>query len=348
MTTTKIRRISLDQDKSLLVDFLFRYLTSDSDERRFDWLYLKNPSGLAQAWALEDSHTGAIVGVSAVFPRTFHVGGEDVLGFVLGDFCIHPNFRSLGPAIQLQKACLEQMDSDIRTIGYDFPSEGMLAVHRRLGAEPGKRMIRFAKPLRVDRKVAEMVKSPKVSLAARALGNQLLKWRDTGVSLSQTEIIARHEGSCQDEFSTLAAKACPNQGICVARTAEYLNWRYLAHPFQTFEILTARRCGALVAYLVLNQTGDDDARIVDLLGIEDRRLVENLVAYAVKLLRGRGVITLSAPLLTSHPSGHPFLRLGFTKRDSCPVITYHVPRVPSQVRKEREPEWFLMDGDRES
>ncbi len=346
MTTIKIRRISFAQDKNLLIDFLLRYLTSDSDERRFDWLYLKNPSGLAQAWALEDSQTGGILGVSAVFPRRFYIGGEDVLGFVLGDFCIHPNFRTLGPAIQLQKACLEQIDSEIRTIGYDFPSEGMLAVHRRLGAEPGKRMIRFAKPLRVDRKVAEMVKSPTVSRGARALGNQLLKWRDAPVSLSQTEIIARHEGSCQEEFSTLSAKACPSQGICVARTAEYLNWRYLAHPFQTFEILTARRRGTLAAYLVLNQNGHD-ARIVDLFGMEDRRLVDNLVVYALKLLRGRGVITLSASL-SSHPSVHPFVRLGFRERDSCPVITYLDFRVSSQVRKDREREWFLMDGDRES
>ncbi len=345
--TIAIRRIALQRERALLIDFLAKYLTPHSNDRRFDWLYLGNPIGQAQVWLAEDTRTGAMLGTSAVFPRRFYVRGKETLGFVLGDFCIHPGFRSLGPAIQLQKACIHEMESSIRTLGYDFPSERMLAVHRRLGVRPRDRLIRLAKPLRMDRKVAEKIRVPLVARNMSRLGNQVLKWRDRRRKLSRMEQIGWHAGSCGEEFSTLAVTVSVDHEVCLARTADYLNWRYVAHPYQKFEILTARRDGALEAYLVLKQEGED-ACIVDLFGAEYPGLLSGIVAHTVELLRRRGVVTVSAPVLASHRWVHLFERLGFVKRESTPVITYPAAGTFSGDQDEREAKWFLMDGDRES
>ena len=342
-----IRRLSLEQERSALIQFLRRYLTPHSAEHRFAWLYLENPNGNAQVWVAEDSTSGELVGASAVFPKRLHLDGKETLGFVFGDFCIHPGYRSLGPAVQLQRACLEQMSLEIRTIGYDFPGAGMLPVHRRLGRQPEDRLVRLAKPLRVDRKISEKVPRGGIARTLSAVGNGVLGWSDRWRSVPARAEIAWHQGRCGEEFSALAAKTAPRTGITTARTATYLNWRYLDHPIRHFDILTARRDGVLMACAVVTRDAED-ACIVDLFGMEEREVLTGLLCHAVESLRSLDIVTVSAHLLASHPWLRLFARLGFVQRDSSPVIFYRAGGGGGFAGKAPAPGWFLMDGDRES
>jgi len=342
-----IRRIAVEPDRQLLIEFLRRYLTPESTELRFAWLYLANPAGQAQAWVAEDTKTKEVVGTSAVFPRCLYVDGEEARGFVLGDFCIRPEYRSLGPAVQLQRACLEQMSPEIRAMGYDLPGNSMLPVHRRLGTAPQNRLVRLAKPLRVDRKVAERIPIKVLASGLRLIGNRVLEARDLLRRKPLKDELAWHRGPFEQEFSTLAARVSANHGIATARTASFLNWRYRAHPLRQFEILTARRDGELAAYVILTHDAQD-ARIVDLFGIQDWELLSGLLAHAVQFLRGLNVVTVSAHVLATHPWIGLFAASGFRPRDSCPVVFYSLE--PELACKGRPPttSWFLMDGDRES
>jgi GNAT superfamily N-acetyltransferase len=342
-----IRRLALEAERQLLIDFLYRHLTRQSTERRFGWLYLGNPSGHAQVWVAENPQTREMVGASAVFPRRLYINGRQTLGFVLGDFCIHPDYRSLGPAVRLQRACLEEMNPEIRTMGYDLPGDRMLPVHRRLGIAPQDRLIRLAKPLRVNRKVAGKIPMKGLVRGLSSIGNKALKWRDAVRAFSAAHEIAWHQGPCGEEFSTLAARVSAGQGITTARTAAYLNWRYLSHPLRHFEILTARCDGVLAGYLILTREAED-ACVVDLFGIEDWELLSSLLAYAVEFLRGLAVVTVNTHVLATHRWMRLFARSGFAPRDSCPVVFY--PSFPKAVadREASATSWFLMDGDRES
>lgn len=68
-----------------------------------------------------------------------------------------------------------------------------------------------------------------------ALGD---RWpRRNGLSVSL------HDGRFGEEFSDLARKVGNRCGACVQRTADYLNWRYLANPLYSYEVLAARRDG---------------------------------------------------------------------------------------------------------
>jgi hypothetical protein len=188
---------------------------------------------------------------------------------------------------------------------------------------------------------------PSVAKGVSVIGNRILKLRDQMEHSAVKEGISQHEGACQEEFSALAARVSGSYGICVARTGPYLNWRYLAHPFERFEMLTARRNGILNGYLVMLQEGEH-ARIVDLFGMPDPTLLAGLILKAVELMRGRGAMTLSAPLLASHPWIPLFKGLGFRERDSCPVIFYPRAQCPQEDKAGSERRWFLMDGDRDS
>src|SRR5690349_12414253 len=116
-----VQPVDLQRDRDVLITTLREYLTPTSNERRFDWLYRQNPHGDPKVWLARDSESGEVVGTSAAFRRQALFNGSAKKGWVLGDFCIAEKYRSLGPALQLQRATLaaiaELPESDFC---YDF------------------------------------------------------------------------------------------------------------------------------------------------------------------------------------------------------------------------------------
>src|SRR6266403_2361769 len=152
-----IRSANLDVDRQLLADLLCNNLSPNAVGQRFDWLYLRNPHGSARAWIAIDENTGKGVGAAAAFPRRLSIAGSSRAGYVLGDFCIDRQYRSLGLALQLQRTCLEQVGSEGPASSYDFPSDRMMAIYRRMQIGPIGHVVRWSKPLRVDRNMGELV-----------------------------------------------------------------------------------------------------------------------------------------------------------------------------------------------
>jgi hypothetical protein len=340
-----IRPADLALDKELIIDTLFQYLTPLSDARRFDWLYRGNPHGQARTWIAIDTDNHTPVGMASAFPRRFSIGGREELGWVLGDFCINDQYRSLGPALQLQRACLGAVDAEAIAFCYDFPSQPMMAVYKRLHIDPSGRMLRLSKPLRVDREVRKFVKKPAVVRGLSLVGNLFLELRDRIPRNRNTLTISLHEGNCGEEFSRLAQEVNGQYGVCVERSAAYLNWRYLANPLYNYELLTIRHEGMLLAYAIFTH-GCEDTILVELFGIGNPSVIANLVYGVVALLRERGLVTVSLPIWESHP-WVPLLRcLGFQVREASPVITY--PYSQSTRSRFEGLDWFLMHGDRDS
>src|SRR5215467_13505719 len=122
-----LREADLVQDEELLVALGRKYLP-EMTAPRFRWLYRENPFGPARVWLALDDTGRTPVGMASVFPRRGYVRGSEVLGCVLGDFCISEDYRSLGPAAKLQRACLSSIKACDFAFYYDFPSSGMIAV----------------------------------------------------------------------------------------------------------------------------------------------------------------------------------------------------------------------------
>jgi len=292
-----------------------------------------------------DQTKHSILGVAAAFPRRFYLGNDKVTGWVLGDFCFDPQFRSLGPALQLQRACLDILESTQGVFCYDFPSESMVAVYKRLGVGVTGKMLRLAKPLRVDRKVKEMVKNAAVQRVVTSVGNVLLKRASPRAEVDQSLEVAVHPQFCGEEFTLFAREQCGKFGSCLERSAEYLNWRYLSNPLARHEIVTARRDDRLVGYVVWT-FGKEDASIVDFFGEEDSGMARRLVTEIVTVAQERGIVTLSVSLNESHPWLSLFCEMGFRLRDSVPVVI--IPsKTFSQKIDPRLTGWYLMQGDRD-
>jgi len=342
----RIRRAEIRTEREALIEFLSIYLSERTDEQRYDWLYNRNPEGEARAWVAVDEGSGQIAGVAAAFPRRIVYAEEMMKGYVLGDFCIHPVHRSLGPALALQRACLEDLSEESAAFVFDFPSAAMQAVYARLHVEGQERLIRFAKPLRADRKMAERMHLRFVARGLTSLANASLRMRDRFLRGTSNWTVTSQAGPWGKEFTKGARSWSQATGCCVARTAEYLNWRYHEHPYRRYEMLTARQDDRLGGYLVYHRE-EQSLQIDDLLaeGDDARR---TLLLKAVAIGREHRVDTLSATWLSSHPGSQLLRKCGFRPRESRPVILLSLPQLGRSRGCEPKDPWYLMDGDRES
>ena len=342
-----IREADLEADRDVLIGMLSRYLSPHANGVRYDWLYCANPYGPAQVWLATDTSSDTIIGVAGAFPRLVYVDNHEVLSWVLGDFCIHDQYRSLGPALQLQRACIEGLNRHKVAFCYDLPSRRMMAIYQRLRIESSFNMVRLVMPLRVDRKVRDHVSHPLAARMLSGLGNLCLGLYHRCWQASRAVTVAVHHGYCGAEFSTLARQIGGRYGISVKRSEAYLNWRYLDHPHSRYEMMTAHHKGVLAAYVVFTHDGDD-ATLVDLFGIDNAEVMSALILQVIAHLRQRSAITVSALISQSHPWRALMQRLGFKERETTPVVIYIPPCMEYSNPQIREARWLLMHGDRES
>jgi hypothetical protein len=207
-------------------------------------------------------------------------------------------------------------------------------------------MLRLAKPLRVDRKVREVVSSPLLARGVSGVGNLLLARRGRRARRDESLAISVHRGECDAEFSALAHAMHGGDSICTQRSAAYLNWRYVSNPLVHYEILTARREGVLLACAVFTHSAED-AILVDLCGV-DAAVIASLLDSVVDLLRQRGVMTVSAPMFATHPWVPLLQQVGFRVRETRPMVVYVPAHSAVQRSRFEETPWFCMHGDRDS
>jgi GNAT superfamily N-acetyltransferase len=337
-----VRPADLQADRVQLIRSLSEYINPSADARRFDWLYLQNPHGTARAWLAKDGASGHYIGVSAIFPRRMKVRQQEITACIFGDFGIERDYRTLGPALLLQRATISGMRAAGFAFGYDLPSTSMLGVYRRLNIAPRESLVRMAKPLRANRKVSRSVRPAVIARSVSAAANFMLAKRDSLRRSRGRAAITPHEGRFAEEFTALANRVDAAGSGHIHRTAEYLNWRFLDHPHCRFEILTAREEKQVKGYIVFLEEGGD-ARIVDWFAEDPVEIRRALVAQAIDILRSRGCETLSLPISASHPWCSDLKTLGFRPRESQPIVT-----LDNQTDAAEEPSWLFLEGDRES
>lgn len=329
-------------DGDALLKLLQENLSGSIDRRRFDWLYRECPGGEAVVWLAVQEGDGRLVGAAAAFPRRMNIAGQIKTGCVLGDFCISRDYRSLGPALQLQRKCLEAVMNGPFSAGYDLPSTSMLAIYRRLGIKTEGRLVRMTKLLRSNAKIAARVRSRLLARGLSTVANAVLSAR-TSSKLKSGATIESHDGRFGPEFTNLAARGANRLGMSVERSADYLNWRYLDHPQHKYEILTARRGARLQGYLVFLQQGTA-ANVVDCFA-ETAEVRGDLIRGVVNLQQTRKGESVNMAVLESHSLCAELRDLGFRSRESVPAVFLEPKRTSSAAAGT---EWYLLDGDRES
>jgi GNAT superfamily N-acetyltransferase len=344
-----IREGDIQADGEVIAKTLRAHLTPLADRARYDWLYKRNPHGAVRVWLAIDEK-GEVIGSAAAFPRALDMSQRKTFGWVFGDFCVSDKHRSLGPAVALQRALLQAADAGGVPVSYDFPSTAMTAVYKRLKMQPAAQMIRMAKLLRVNRKVGEHVRNETLANAISSVGNIFLSAISSRPKFRRGIKVSLLESSCGPEFDLLDERSTGRYGLCVQRSSDYLNWRYLENPYKKHQLMTAKRDESLLGFVVFSQNGQG-GEIVDVFGEDDELVIGRLISEVVELFRRSGVITVSAELIGSHPWTEVFKKLGFYPRESKPFIVYAPAETRSPLTNNGalvDQSWFITGGDRDS
>jgi hypothetical protein len=343
--TVQLRQADLAADRSALVELFRRCLTAGFTPERLDWLYSKGPWGPARTWVMYSDADNKIVGAGAAFPRHMYFDGEERIGCVLADFCVSAEYRSLGPSLRLQRALVQTAQESPFDFFYDFPSRSMLAIYKRLQIPESGQMVRWAKLLRAEKKISHAIGNQWIAKGLATVIDPLLVRRGRRNFSGQCKV-ELHEEKCGLEFTQFDRQFQKRPGVQTVRSAEYLNWRYLESPDDTFKILTARRRSELAGYVVCTANSEEGA-IVDLSAVDEPSIVASLLNAVSNYVSdcGASVITINA--VSSHPWSREFTRAGFLARDGSPFVASMSSAADIGAHRFTEC-WYGMRGERDS
>jgi hypothetical protein len=343
--TISVRPVHQESDNQEFLAILQANLPSLPHARRFKWLYCDNPDGPAWSWFALQGSLQQIIGVTSVFPRSMWVGSELQMCGQVGDFAVSASHRTLGPALLLQRATFDPVDSGALAFCYDCPPhQAGMSTFRRLGIQPNCKVARYALPLRVDSQLRKRLGA--ASVVPAAAGNLLLRlhrlsaWKTRARNLE----VSDHRGAFGEEFSKLDEAVKGPNAIRGRRGAAHLNWRYREDPLKRYEILTARRKGELIAFAILRTT-NEVVTIVDLFGMELHQTAFSLLAAIVERFQ-KSHQTVEAFLSEGHELVAHLLKMRFRLRsEAAQVVAYARPQSAVSGFLERRPIWSFSQAE---
>lgn len=324
----RTRAVDFVADRDELLNVLKRNLRDVPHEARFSWLYLNNPAGQAQSWFLYDEH-GSAVGIASLIRRATWMGEASATCGQVADFGIDLSFRSLGPAIRLQRCTFEPVLKGELAFCYDCPPHDLgMAMFDRLGLKETCRMQGYVKLLRADRQLERLLGKPAGRMVS-GITNPLLRMQSSRSPSSGKLDFSAYTGEFTDEFSNLDLALRTAVSIRNRRSAEDLNWRFRENPLQKFEVLIARQHGDLAGYLIYSVT-EEDAYVFDLSGHNLCETGPELLDALTSALRNRAVHTIRAQVPKGNALASVFMKAGFTLRgDGARIVAFSEPGTES-------------------
>ncbi len=329
-----IRLASLEDEHEQLIEILDRNLPARPNREIQNRRYA-NPLGPGWSWVAHPKGGSTIAAMASVFPRLFWVDGKKVVCGQVVEFAVEPMYRSLGPAVLLQRATFEPANSGDVAFCYDCPPHDRgMSTFLRLGMHSSSDVIRYALLLRSDEFLGKRLGTGVWTRPLVATANAVLKARRSSRPVSGVEI-CQHNKSFDEEFSCLD-QITPSSGrVRGSRAAEELNWRYLEDPLAArgsesvsmgrYRVLTARRAGELVAFAVLFVLRNGMAWIADLFGCVGE-FEGALLEAVIDLCRRTSVIRLDALCAADSSFSSLLENAGFRARERVyRVVAYENP-----------------------
>jgi hypothetical protein len=250
---------------------------------RIEWLYEQNPEGPARTWLGQaPAPESTIIGCGSLYPRWMDFRGRTYRVGNLVDFAVDKLHRIAGSAVAIQSAIArESLDFGFDLV-YVWPNSRSLAVFKRVGYTVLGKTSRWVKPIRVEKKLGEVLKNPIITkVVAKGIDGFLLSndWRKIILKMStgslRTEIVRRADF----RFDALWNRV-PSPHFIGVKNALYLNWRYADCPTEAyyFYCLVDNLSQDLLGYAVFSLK-DDIAMIEDL-------FVDGLAEHLAILLLG--------------------------------------------------------------
>ena len=284
------------------------------DSRRFS-CYFNNPQEPGEILVLRSELDG-VVGTAGVHVCRMTIDGQSHRAGHAVNLAIAPQYRTAGPAIQLQRAVLESARHSGQSLMLGV-TERAVAVQKRAGylhVRSGSK--RRTRVLRSEHKLQRYLKLPALAKCA-AFGVDLALWgispearrrRPSGWSV---ELATKFD----DRFDRLWDRAQSQFAITTERSSKFLNWRYRDCCDDEFRTLClCDTTGELAGYAVFNHRGPT-VRFSDLICAQPDDL-EILIVEALRHVRSLrpAVHSVSVPYFGNRFLPVVLRRCGFIQR----------------------------------
>ena len=340
----EIRRAALDDFEQIfdLVDTVFGFKRGRA---AYEWLYRANPNGVAHCWLAFECSSGELVASQCRFPWPMAHGSECIEGEFAGDFATLPRSQRQG----LYQTCAEVRDShpaQDRIVVLGAPnakSRGALKKmgrqHNILGPFPFARVpLDYTKILR-----SRSWPQGAAAIVGNAANSALGLWQNRCWATSGEVRIEelRHFDSGIDAVTKHCMSTpdfwCPHD-------ADFLNWRYLQHPLNSYVALGALVDDEVRGYSVV-RFEDDRATLMEFAASPTQPAVaQELLRASIDLAREAGCLTLAFYATSGWRFWSLFRSVGFASRESEMYISALCPERPEVLQEEN---WQLLPGDKD-
>jgi hypothetical protein len=287
----------------------------------FDWLYRGNPAGVAHCWVLEEKATGRLISQEAQWPWPLAHGPKPCLGYLLGDSGVAPDWRHQGIA-EVRRRATDADPLDAAAVKFGWPNEksvGRLRKHARLHQLIG----------------------PVLEGAFDLGGGPRSAWRRLWAAACRRGLRVEEVTRFDSGFDALTERTMTWKGFWCPHDAEFLNWRYFAHPTRSYLALAALDGDDPAGYCVLRSDGHT-ALLMEFAAPEASAAPRLLLQRALEAARDAGCRRLAfhAPPGWRHwPS---FRAAGFAERRSDRTLHVRGTPDPDAYRIEG---WQVLPGD---
>jgi hypothetical protein len=329
---------------------------------RLDWLYgTGNPFGPTRTWLLKTGDSNDAVGVASIVPREIRVDGVNRRAGVLADFVVLPKHRSAGPAVLLQRSVAEGSASAGFELTFGYPNAKAWPILARVGYKAVATATPWFGAVRTRQKLAKFISAKLesrltaerastcanlVAAASSGLADRGLFWfRRQALWRAARRFRYETLDRADERFDTLL-EAAPSR-IVPIRSADFLNWRYTAHPtvrYKFFAIFSGAS-DKLEGYAIYS-VGPGNVCLQDIVGGEPFILELLLMGVAAAAYRERAeLVTVSYVGKRSIPEA--LERVHFVQRqDNRRLIVQCRLLADEEAKTVLAPDnWALMDGE---
>jgi GNAT superfamily N-acetyltransferase len=308
----------------------------------YDWLYLANPVGIARCTLVFERCSGELVSSRSGWPWPVAHGSKRIEGQLGGDVVTLPRLQRQGIG-ELRRQFNEAHPCHGHTIKFGIPNAKSRAVTTKYGRVPpfgplpnGTLVLDSANYLQsrsLPRRVARII--------GKTADLAMDRWRDKTLA-SPSNIRIEELQRFESDIDELTYRCMSTPTYWCPHEAEFLNWRYLENPLNSYLSQAVLEGDEIKAYSVI-RIKDKHAILMEFVAPRvPKSLASALLHAIIQVARDAGCNEINFYATSSWRFWSIFRQAGFFKRGPEVYVTARCPNL-SDVSEEEK--WQLLPGD---
>lgn len=312
-----------------------------TDSQWFNWSHRQNPFGDNYFWLAREKEAGKLIGSTGLLPRRMSSSSQPLLAGQAEGINVDEEHRGAQAALKLQRALIAHLPETELDFVFGM-TETAAAVFKRCRYQEIGAFHNWVKPIRSEYKFKDKIRTTILRKGVASLVDLSLRLYslESRIFLSH-RIKVNFDAPIDERFESLFSENS-NGSITVARTREFLEWRFRHEPDTRFHILTLENPQQeLLGYMVYilgesGRNGDYAAGIQDFF-YRDQKSLKQMFAVFCEYTRQIGIESIVINYFGKNEVMKLLTRFGFFQRRSTIKVFVH----PNQYKPDFDIEPIL-------